>query len=105
MNTLLAARRHTTHNRTELEASQLCGCCSCLEVFPTDAIVAWTGLDMDDFHNPDSASAETALCPRCGSEAVIGDSSGYSINPDFLSQMNQAWFQTTMIIRKPAAKK
>jgi len=40
MNPLLAAHRHTSNNRAELEASTLCGCCSCLEVFPTLDIVA-----------------------------------------------------------------
>jgi len=104
MNPLLAAHPHTSNNRAELEASRLCGCCSCLEIFPTEEIVAWTGLDMSNFNNPESASAETALCPRCGSEALIGDRAGFSLNPDFLSRMNQAWFQRT-IIRKPAPKK
>lgn len=104
MNPILAAHRHTSNNRAELEASKLCGCCSCLEVFPPDNIVAWTGLDMNDFNNPDGANAKTALCPMCGSEALIGDAAGYSINPDFLSRMNQAWFQAT-IIRKPTPRK
>ena len=45
MNPLLAAHRHTSNNRAELEASSLCGRCSCLEVFPTLEIVAWTGLE------------------------------------------------------------
>jgi hypothetical protein len=104
MNPLLAAYPHTTNNRAELEASTLCGCCSCLEVFSTDDIVAWSGLSMDNFNNPDSASAETALCPRCGNEALIGDTAGYEINPAFLSRMNEAWFQAT-VIRKAAPKK
>jgi hypothetical protein len=106
MNPLLAAHRHTTDNRAELEASRLCGCCSCLEIFPTEEIVAWSGLDMSSFANPDAASSstETALCPRCGSEALLGDRAGYPLTPDFLSRMNQAWFQKT-VIRKPAPKK
>lgn len=104
MNPLLLAHRHTTDNRSELEASTLCGCCSCLEIFPADEVIAWSGLDMSNFENPDSATAETALCPRCGNEALIGDKSGFPIQPDFLSRMNQAWFQRT-IIRKPDPKK
>jgi hypothetical protein len=104
MNPLLAAHRHTTRNRAELEASTLCGCCSCLEIFPSEEVVAFTGLDMSSFENPEAATAETALCPRCGSEALIGDKSGFPIHPDFLNRMNQAWFQRT-IIRKPAPKK
>ena len=104
MNPLLAAHRHTTDNRAELEASRLCGCCSCLEIFPTEEIVAWSGLDTSSFDDPDAASAGTALCPRCGSEGLIGDRSGFPVSPDFLNRMNQAWFQKT-IIRKPVGKK
>ena len=74
-----------------------------MQTFPPDAIVAWAGLDVSDFDNPDSVSNGTALCPRCGSDSVIGDKSGYSIDPEFLARMNEAWFQKT-IIRKPAPK-
>ena len=104
MNPLLAAHRHTSNNRAELEASTLCGCCSCTEIFPTEEIVAWTGFDLNDINNPEAANAETALCPKCGSEALIGDRAGYSLNLEFLNRMNQAWFQKT-IIRKPGSKK
>ena len=47
---------------------------------------------------------KTALCPKCGSEALIGEKAGYSLTHDFLNRMNQAWFQKT-IIRKPSPKK
>lgn len=59
---------------------------------------------MNDFNDPDGASAKMALCLMCGTEALIGDAAGYSLNPDFLSRVNQAWFQST-IIRKLAPKK
>lgn len=104
MTDLLAAHRHTTDNRAEVEASTLCGCCNCLQTFAPDDIVAYVGLDIDNFDKPDAAAVETALCPRCGSEAVVGDRSGYTIDPTFLRQMNEAWFQRT-IIRKPPPKK
>lgn len=103
MNELLAAHRHTTNNRAELEASSLCGCCSCTEIFPPTEIVAWVGLNMDNFNDPDAMNAETALCPRCGEEALIGEKSGYAIDASFLNRMNLAWFQKTFI-RKPSPK-
>lgn len=104
MNPLLEAHTHTTNNRLELEASKLCGCCSCIAVFPTDEIVAWTGLEVSSLDNPDTASADTALCPRCGSEALIADQAGHQLTPDFLNRMNQAWFQRTRVIRLPERK-
>ncbi len=100
---LLAANRHATNNQAEIEASRVCGCFCCMQIFSPDAIVAWSGLDVSDFDNPDSASNGTALCPRCGSDSVLGDKSGYTIDPEFLARMNEAWFQKT-IIRKPAPK-
>ena len=100
---LLAATRHATNNQAEIEASKSCGCFCCVQTFPPAEIVAWSGLDVSSFDNPEAVSAGTALCPRCGSESVIGDKSGYSIDPDFLNRMNEAWFQKT-IIRKPGAK-
>lgn len=101
---LLAAKRHTSNNWNEIEASRICGCCSCMQIFPPDEIVAWEGLDFDNVDDPVAVSRQTALCPRCGSESVIGDKSGYPINMQFLGSMNEAWFQRT-IIRKPTPKK
>jgi hypothetical protein len=37
-------------------------------------------------------AADTALCPHCGIDAVIGDASGFPITKEFLSEMCQAWF-------------
>jgi hypothetical protein len=104
MSNLLAAYRHTMKNRAELASSSSCGCCACMEIFAPAEVVAWTGLDMNDFNNPqavDAATVETAVCPRCGNEALIGSSSGYEISPQFLSQMNQAWFQKTVLRKAP----
>jgi Zn finger protein HypA/HybF involved in hydrogenase expression len=101
---LLAAHRHAANNRAEIEASGTCGCFCCVQLFPPAEIVAWTGLDAADFDNPEALDRGTALCPRCGSESVIGDRSGYAIDVPFLSRMNEAWHQKT-IIRPPLAKK
>jgi hypothetical protein len=104
MTNLLAAHRHATNNRGEIEASRVCGCFCCMQLFPPTEIVAWTGLDAADFDNLDAMLAGTALCPHCGSESVIGDKSGFPIDGAFLGRMNEAWFQRT-IIRPPSAKK
>lgn len=100
---LLAAHRHTTNNRAEIEASRVCGCIYCTQMFGPMEIVAWSGLDVSSFDDPAQLDAGTALCPRCGSESVIGDKSGYRIDQGFLHEMNEAWCQKT-IIRKPGLK-
>ena len=103
MNELLAAYRYVSNNWLQIEASTVCGCCSCQQIFPSEEISAWTGLDMDNMDDPAAVNAQTALCPRCGVEAVIGDKAGFPINAHFLGRMNEAWFQRT-IIRKPKPK-
>lgn len=101
---LLAAYRHALANQREIEASTQCGCFHCVQTFPPEEIVAWTGgWDPTSGQDPDEADPATALCPRCGSESVIGDRSGFAITPEFLGRMNEAWFQRT-IIRRPAPK-
>ncbi len=100
MNELLAAYRYVSNNWTQIQASQRCGCCSCLQIFPPDEIVAWSGLDMNNIDDPQAIGNQTALCPRCGNEAVLGDKSGFPIQAGFLLRMNEAWFQRTLI-RKP----
>ena len=104
MNELLAAYGSVSNNWAQIQSSRSCGCCSCVQMFPPDEIVAWAGLDMHNMDDPKAVDAQTALCPRCGSEAVIGDKSGYPINAAFLARMNEAWFQRT-INRKPTPKK
>jgi hypothetical protein len=70
-------------NRPEIEASQICGCFYCCSIYPPSEIVDWIG-DQNDL---------TADCPRCGIDAVIGSASGFPITSEFLSLMNERWFQ------------
>lgn len=100
---LIAAQRHSTNNQAEIEGSSVCGCYHCMQTFAPAEIIAWTGWDAAGAEESQPSNAMTALCPRCGSESVIGDKSGYRITPQFLTLMYEAWFQKT-IIYKPRAK-
>lgn len=103
MSDLFEAQRHSINNRATVEASAVCGCFYCMHSFPPTDIVAWSGLDPSKFDDPNAPNANTALCPRCGSESVIGDATGYPISGQFLGRMHEAWFERT-IIQKPSAK-
>jgi hypothetical protein len=35
---------------------------------------------------------QTALCPKCGIDSVIGSKSGYPITSAFLEKMHAHWF-------------
>ena len=99
MNELLAAYRHLSNNHAQIEASTVCGCCHCVRLFKPQEIVGWTGLTVETFNDPRAIAAQTAMCPHCGSEAVLGDGCGLSVNGHLLARMNEAWFQATQIRR------
>jgi hypothetical protein len=78
--TLLGAYKHSWANREEVQRSGRCGCFHCLELFQAAEVRGWT-------HN-----GTTALCPRCGTDAVIGDASGFTIEEQMLAQLREMWF-------------
>jgi hypothetical protein len=83
---IIAAHKHSTRHRNEILASELCSCFFCLTIFPPREIVEW----VDEDENDDVG--QTALCPKCGIDSVIGSNSGYSIERPFLAEMKQHWF-------------
>jgi hypothetical protein len=82
---LLAAHDHSSSHRAEVLASVRCGCFYCCANFRPDEILEWTDEDKD-------RQGQTAICPRCGIDAVIGDKSGVDVSHDFLVRMNEYWF-------------
>jgi len=84
----VAAHKHSSRHRAEIEASGICGCFYCLLVFPPFQIVEWID---GPIGKPDELGV-TALCPGCAIDAVIGSASGYPITVEFLRRMKQHWF-------------
>ncbi len=80
----IAHKKHIFH-RAEIENSHRCGCFHCKKIFGPDQIVDWT-----DTNKP--GAQQTALCPMCGIDSVIGDASGFEITEAFLAEMRAAWF-------------
>ena len=78
----VAAHEHSSRHKLEIEQSELCGCFYCIDVFPPSEIEDWIDDGVDD----------TALCPRCGIDAVIGSASSYPIEKSFLRKMHSHWF-------------
>ena len=75
---------HTFKNMEEIEQSQKCGCIACCSIYDADQIEECIG-EMDD-------KKMTAICPQCGTDAVIGDASGLEINEEILKALNKIWF-------------
>jgi hypothetical protein len=74
------AHKHCIHHRAELERSDSCGCFYCFAIFPPSAITEW----VDD--------GQTAICPFCPADSVIGSASNYPITREFLEAMHGHWF-------------
>jgi hypothetical protein len=77
---VIAAHKRSSCHRSELLASTSCGCFYCLAIFLPSAICDWTD------------EGETALCPECGIDSVIGDASGYAVDKEMLGRMKKHWF-------------
>jgi NAD-dependent SIR2 family protein deacetylase len=67
-------------HRAELEKSHLCGCFYCMASFSSSKIQQW--IDQE----------QTALCPECEIDSVIGSASGFPITKEFLERMHAHWF-------------
>jgi hypothetical protein len=74
------AHVHASAHREELASSNQCACYFCFRTFGFADIVRWTD------------GNQTALCPKCGIDAVLGDASGFAIDERFLRRMHDHWF-------------
>lgn len=81
---IIRAHRHSIRHRQEVLASSVCGCFYCCHVFPPSEIDIW----VDDWEGV----GQTALCPKCGIDSVIGAESTFPIAPHFLAAMHAHWF-------------
>ncbi len=77
---LVKTKEQAIHNRQTLSTEQVCGCFYCLRIFDAKEIV-WQ-----------DAADDTAMCPYCGIDAVIGERSGIPITKQFLKGMREYWF-------------
>jgi hypothetical protein len=78
------AHGHSSDHRAEIAASTTCGCFYCCSIFPPEGIEEWVD-EVDGI-------GQTALCPRCGIDSVIGDRGGFPISAEFLNRMKAHWF-------------
>lgn len=77
---------HCTANREEVEASSRCACFYCQEVYCSTEVY-------DFIVEPSLDFKETALCPRCGVDAVIGDATGIPFYKELIGKLHQHYFE------------
>jgi hypothetical protein len=68
------AHNHCRYHKPSLMNDEKCGCFYCLKIFSPAEISEW----WDD--------GNTAICPYCGIDSVIGESCGYPITTDLLKK-------------------
>ena len=89
---LEAAHRHCASHRAQVLASAICGCFYCSAEFKPEEILDWVDEDANGV-------GRTALCPRCGIDAVLGSSSGLTIDSVLLKRMHAYWFERSITPR------
>jgi len=77
---VLAAHKRSIRHRNEIELSKVCGCFYCGYIFAPNEVSEW--IDKNG-----KGIGQTAMCPKCGIDSVIGDNSGFPITKEFLSAM------------------
>lgn len=76
------AHKHCRNNKEEINNSELCACFYCKKLFKPSEVVKWILFP----------SENTACCPYCGIDSVLGNACGYDLTPKFIQQMNEFWF-------------
>jgi hypothetical protein len=80
-----AAHQACSRHREQIEKSKLCACFYCRKTFSPTQIDEWID---------EPNGGQTALCPFCGIDSVLGDASGYKFTHEFLAAMQKRWFGT-----------
>jgi hypothetical protein len=100
---IIPAHRCSSNHRESILASDVCGCFYCLSIFSSSEIEDW--VDTREEESDIKETGQTALCPRCGIDSVLGSASGYPINRKFLQKMNEYWFQRTATFEQGPAER
>ena len=88
---LKKAHKASIWHRSIIVQSELCGCFYCLEIFKPQEIKEWT--DFKDASGKATEKGQTALCPKCCIDSVIGSASNFPITKEFLKKMHTHWFR------------
>lgn len=80
---LTRAHKASFKNMDALRKDTLCGCFKCMEIFSPKEIKETV---------EENDGKETAICPYCECDSIIGKSSGFPINRSFLLEMCSRYF-------------
>jgi len=78
---VINAHKFSSNHKSDILNDGICGCFYCLNIFDPHEIKEWV-----------RDISGTAICPHCGIDSIIGESSGYSIEKEFLKEMRTYFF-------------
>lgn len=78
---IIEAHRYSIDHKSKIIKDKKCGCFYCLKIFSPKEVADW----IEDTNG-------TAICPYCGIDAIIGESSCFPITEEFLLKMKNYWF-------------
>lgn len=84
---VMEAHKFSANNYPALLNDNKCGCFYCLNIFDPKEVEEY-------IQENDDENSGTAICPYCGIDSVISESSGYPISPEFLKKMYRRWFDS-----------
>lgn len=76
------AGKASFENRKSVGESRMCGCYFCRRVFPASEVTEWIS----------DTRGDTAVCPYCSIDSVIGDESGIPLREDVLEEIREFMF-------------
>ena len=85
----VVAHYYSNNHKEALQHDNKCGCFYCLTIFDPKEITEWL-----EYDNPCDRYG-TAICPYCGIDSIIGESSGFPITKEFLQKMKNYWMRSS----------
>jgi hypothetical protein len=77
------AHKAAFENKESIRKSRLCGCFYCAKIYVATDVIEF-------IHEP--TGGETAFCPVCGIDSLIGDATGIPITLEYLKLMQKKYF-------------
>jgi hypothetical protein len=88
---LKSIHRYSSKNRDLLSGSEFAACFYCLARFNPEEIQDW--VDGEQVESGDLDDGVTALCPKCGIDAVLPSAAPINWDTTLLSEMQAYWFK------------
>ena len=88
---LRSIHRFSDNHRELLARSDRAGCFYCRTIFDPRLIRDW--IDGPQVETGELDDGVTALCPRCGIDAVLPSAAPIKLTVDLLAEMHAFWFR------------